>query len=300
MVTRIARAVQAVEIDIAGQAIGQPFGSPFDLGSAGQEGEDRARLAGQCGADSGGDTVLDALAAVAADVALFDREHPPLAFQPDQPGHQRFIGGAIKRCRHQQQPQVGAQCLACLQHQCQRQIAVEAAFMDFVEQHGGNAGKLGIGDQHAGEDAFGDDIDAGGGRGAAVHAGAIADGGAKRCAAGFGHALGSGARGEAARRQQQDPAGAHPGFADQRRGNRSGLAGSRRRDQRHGGIGGKRGTQRRQHLLHRQRHQPGQPGTARRGSGRPGRAVPMIPSDMTGTPLTSKVVTPTDSSRGRT
>ena len=33
--------------------------------------------------------------------------------------------------------------------------------MEFVEDHGGDAGELGIVEDHAGEDALGDDLDAG-------------------------------------------------------------------------------------------------------------------------------------------
>ena len=79
------------------------------------------------------------------------------------------------RCRrHDDEAQVVAQGRG-VERQCQPEVGIEAAFVEFVEQHGGHATQFRIVEQHAGEDAFGDDFDAGAGADLAVHAHAVAD-----------------------------------------------------------------------------------------------------------------------------
>ena len=83
---------------------------------------------------------------------------PALAFDhrrivADQGGKTRPVNG----CRHNHNTQVFAQHGLAFQRQRQSQIAVEMALMRFIEQHGGNPGKLRIIQDHIDENRFGND-----------------------------------------------------------------------------------------------------------------------------------------------
>ena len=55
------------------------------------------------------------------------------------------------------QPQVGPQRRLRVEREREAEIAVEAALVDLVEQHRGDAGQLGIGLDPVQEDALGED-----------------------------------------------------------------------------------------------------------------------------------------------
>ncbi len=129
---------------------------------------------------------------------------PPLALDDGRIAHQARKAASVQRRGHGDQPQVGPQPGLRVERQCQTEIAVEAAFMDFVEQHRRYAGQFGIGLDARDEDAFGDDGHAGRGADLRVHARGIAKGAADRLLCECGHALGGGARGEATGGQEQD------------------------------------------------------------------------------------------------
>ena len=153
-----------------------------------------------------------------------------LAFDHRRVAHQRRETGAVERRRHGEQAEVGPQRALRVERQRQAEIAVEAALVDLVEQHGGDAGQLGIGLDALQEDALGEDEDPGARRAPAVEPRGIADRLADRLAGQLRHPLGRGARREPARRQQQDLAAA-PGLAEQGGRDRRGLARAGRRDQ---------------------------------------------------------------------
>ena len=94
-----------------------------------------------------------------------------------------------------------------LHAQREAEIGVDRAFVELVEDHRADAGQLGVGLHHAGQDALGHHLDP---RGladlTAVAAHAVADGLARPLAQRFGHAFGGGAGGEAAGLQHQDAA----------------------------------------------------------------------------------------------
>ena len=92
----------------------------------------------------------------------FDREGAAEAFDDRGIVEQAGDAGAVDGGGHDEDAQIGAQG-GGVEGQGEAEIAVEAAFVEFVEQHGGDAGQFGIVEQHAGEDAFGDDLDAGAG-----------------------------------------------------------------------------------------------------------------------------------------
>ncbi len=227
----IEAAVQAVERHIGGQAV-EPLGGTLDLCDAGQEGEQAALcLVGERGPDRGGHRILNALGRVAAEVAQFDGvaaagaldQRRPLA---DQPGEAL----AVERRRHRQQPEVRPKRRLRVERECEAEIAVEAALMHLVEQHGGDTGQVGIGLDTVAENAFGQHRDAGRGGSPGVEPGGVAKGLADRLTGELRHPLRRRPSGEPARREQQHLARA-PCLADQRRGDRSRLAGARRRDQ---------------------------------------------------------------------
>ena len=76
--------------------------------------------------------------------------------------------------------------------------------MKFVKDHHADAGQVGVGLDHARQDAFGHHFDAGGLAHFRLAAHAIAYRFAHRLAQCFGHTLGSGARGQSARLKHQD------------------------------------------------------------------------------------------------
>ena len=123
--------------------------------------------------------------------------------------------------------------------------------MHFVEQHANHTGQFGIADQHAGENAFGHHLNAGGCRRARIQPGAIANGLTNRLPQLLGHALGRGAGGKTTGRKQDELASAGPLFTEQRGRHRGSLACTRRRHQRHRVIAGQCRLQLRQHGEHR-------------------------------------------------
>ena len=65
---------------------------------------------------------------------------------------------AVQRRRHRQDAQVIPQAALAVERKRQPQIGIERAFVELVEQHRADAGKLGIVKDHAGKDALGDDL----------------------------------------------------------------------------------------------------------------------------------------------
>ncbi len=115
--------------------------------------------------------------------------------------------------------------------------------MELVEEHGRDARKLRIVQDHAGENAFGHDLDArlGGDFGLQPHAqpDGLADALAKR----RGEAARGGARGETARLEQNELAVAAPGGVEQRERHARRLARAGRRDEHEIGGGDERGVE---------------------------------------------------------
>jgi hypothetical protein len=78
---------------------------------------------------------------------------------PHQGGHR----GRIQRCRHHQKCKVGPQRAAHLKAKRKAKVGVQAAFVEFVEDHQSHPGKFGVGLDHPCQDAFGHHFDPGGG-----------------------------------------------------------------------------------------------------------------------------------------
>ncbi len=111
---------------------------------AGQEGEHVAGFFAQAPGGSRRPCVLDPRSARAAEVAQGERMRAALAFDHRRV-HQRGEARAIERRGHGDEAQIGAQGGLRVERQRQAEVAVEAAFVDFVEQHRADARQFGIG-----------------------------------------------------------------------------------------------------------------------------------------------------------
>ena len=112
--------------------------------------------------------------------------------------------------------------------QSKAQIAIETAFVEFVEENRSDAGQLGIIEDHAGKDALGDHFDAGFRPDLAVEAHAIAHRLAHSFAQRLGHVAGGGTGRKTARLEHDDLAVAAPWCIEEGKGYARRLAGAGR------------------------------------------------------------------------
>ena len=215
--------------DDVGWQLRELGGGPLDLGDAGKKGEHAALLPRQGLADRGGGRLLDRALAT-TDVVQRQRVATALAGNDRRIAEQRRDPGAIERRGHGDDPQIGPKRCLDVERQGQAEIAVEAALVNFIEQHGRDAGEFGIGLDTTKVDALGQHHDPGCRRRPAVHPRRIADQLADGLAGEHRHPLGGSPRCQAAWRQQQDLTAAPTGLK-QRRGDGGGLAGAGRRNQ---------------------------------------------------------------------
>ena len=143
---------------------------------------------------------------------------------------------AVERRRHHEDPQILAQARLRVARQRQPEIGIERALVKFVEQHRGDAGQFRIVEDQAGENALGDDLDAGRARHLRAEPHAVADGLADPLAKRLRHPLGAGARRDPPRLQHDDLLAARPGRIEQRQRHPRGLAGAGRRHQHRGVV----------------------------------------------------------------
>ena len=90
-------------------------------------------------------------------------------------GEVLFQAGGFKRRRHDDEQEVGAGGFLDLQGAGEGDVAVEVAFVELVEDEGGDTGEGGVGEHLAQEDALGDVLDAGAAAGDVVQTDAVAD-----------------------------------------------------------------------------------------------------------------------------
>ena len=199
-------------------------------------------MVGQRAAAGGGHLRLDPRMGIAAIIVDGEREAFALAFDQGRIIEQGGEPLAVERRRHGEQAEVGPQPRRRIERQRKRQVAVEAALVDLVEQHRRHAGQLGIGLQAGEEHAVGHGDDPRRPADLAVEPGLVADGRARRFAPLARHKFGGGARGEAARDEQQDQAVA-PWLAEQGRCHPRRLARARRRHQQRARAVAERGEQ---------------------------------------------------------
>jgi hypothetical protein len=136
---------------------------------------------------------------------------------------------AVERRRHHDKAQVGTQVRLHVERERGAEVAVQVAFVEFIEEDRGDAGQFRVVLDHAREDAFGDDFDARRLRDLRFEADAVADRFADTLAALRGHEFCRRARGDATRFEQQDAAVAAPRRIEQRERHARGFACARRR-----------------------------------------------------------------------
>ena len=229
------RAVERDDVDRwVEAAIEQRLGAA-DFAGAGQERQQRASVGAHRPHNGVGDLRLDR-PRIAAEIAGLDREGAAFGGDHGRVAEKACHAGAVDGRRHHQEPQILAQALLHVAGQRQAEIGVERALVELVEQDGGDAIEHGIVEDEPGEDAFGEDFDAGFPRElrAEAHPQAhrLADAFAERLR----HPLRGGARGEPARLEHQDASLVlRPFLAGQHQRHARRLAGARRGDQ-HGGV----------------------------------------------------------------
>ncbi len=228
---RVERAVEGHDFDIGADAIAQRLSHPQNLALAGQEHEDRAAFLAERGERRPDDLVFDARPRGAAEIAGFHGKSAAMALDLRGALHQPRDSGAVERRRHHQQPQILAQRPLRVERERKPEVGVERALVEFVEQHGGDAGQFRVVDDHPREHALGDDFDARPRRDQALQAHAQADRIADALVQGRRHPLGGGAGGEPARLQHQDFTGFRELGVKQRQRDARGLAGAGRRHQ---------------------------------------------------------------------
>ena len=202
----------------------------LDVGGAGQKGEHVAfLLIGQRLPHRGEHARFQPILGAAPDMAQIKR--PALAFALDHRriAEQRSEARAVERRRHCDEPQIVTQPLLRIDCEREREIAVEAAFVDFVEQHRRHALQFRIGKNAVAEQTRRHHQKARRRRLLAVEARRIADRPADRFAHFLGNALGRRPRREAPWREQPHRALA-PWLAQQGRRDARRLARARRRD----------------------------------------------------------------------
>ncbi|MNS57878.1 hypothetical protein D3C72_907790 [compost metagenome] len=150
-------------------------------------------------------------------VAAIDGKCPPFG------GDHRCIGKdllqtwVVERRRHQQQPEIVAQPVLNIEQQRQRQIGLQAAFVEFIEDHQPHAAQFRIVLQHPGENALRHHFEARRGADAGFGAHAVADRFARLFIQQFGEALCHVAGRQPARFQQKNFSGNIPLFEDLQR-----------------------------------------------------------------------------------
>ena len=215
-------------MDFGGDPV-QPFCRPLDLGNARQEGQHIAFLFGDRTADGGGHLILDPRLGAAPD--MFEREWMAAPFAFDyRCVHQRPEPLPVKRRGHGDEAQIRPKRRLGIERQCQPEIAVETAFMHFVEEHSRNARQFGIGLDAVAENPFGEDKDSGPGGLFCIHPRGVTNRSAHRLARQLRHPLGGGAGGKAAGGEEENLSGA-PRLGQQGRCHSRRLTGTRRGNQ---------------------------------------------------------------------
>ena len=177
---------------------------------------------------SGGSGYARLLPRMPGAMAHLDLELPPGARYPRHSAEERRDGSAIEGRRHREELQVAPQVSLRIEAQREAKIRIQAAFVEFIEDHEPRALERRVFLQHPPEHAFGHDLDAGASADARVEAHAIADaladGLLKRCR----HAPGDRACREAPGFQHDDAPATEPGGIEERERDDGALAGAGR------------------------------------------------------------------------
>jgi len=185
--------------------------------------------------------------------ALRDGKHAPFAAHHRRLIQQAGQPSAFERGGHEQQlERLLAQQYAGVERQRQGQVGIEAALVEFIEDHQTHAFERRVVLQAAREDALGDNLDAGVRPDLAVQPDAIANGLANLFAQLAGQPFGRRSGSETPRLEHQHLLSGEPWLMQQRQRHSGGLAGAGRRFE-HGFVTHQQGlAQRRQDFIDRQ------------------------------------------------
>ncbi len=233
---RLHRPEERREIDVGRQPPLEPLRRAADLGLARQEGEDRAVLLGEPLSDRRRHPVLHPRGRIAAEIDGLDRKQAALALDDRRAAEEIGETAAVEGRGHGEKPQVLAQRPLRLARQGEAEIHVERPLVHLVEQHRRDAVEGGIVEDHADEDAGGDELDARRGGHLRVVAHAVARRPPRLLAQPLRDAMGGGAGGQAARLDDDDAPLAPPRRGEKGRRHARRLAGAGRRDQHRAGA----------------------------------------------------------------
>ena len=245
-------AVERANVDVAAQAGFERALAMADFAPAGQKGQHVALGLAQRLLHAGGDAHLDGLARLRRPIAHLHRKQPPAGLDHRRLVEQRRDALGLERGRHHQQAQLRPQALARFPAQREREVGVEAALVELVEDDQPDARQLRIGLQPAREQAFGDDFDARIRPDAALEAHLITHGFADFFAEQARHARRRGACREPARLEDQHALAGEPGLVEQGQRQHRGLARARRGREHGQTFVGERGAQAGQRFERRQ------------------------------------------------
>ncbi len=160
-----------------------------------------------------------------------DGKGPTGALHHRRPAEQSRDAGAVEGRRHDEDAQVVAQARLCIEGQREAEIGIEATLVELVEEHGGDALQRRIVEDHAGEDALGDDLDPRARRDLRAEAHAQADPPPDLLAKRLGHPVRDRAGRDAPRLENEDLARPRPGFLHQNQRHTRRFTGAGRRNQ---------------------------------------------------------------------
>ncbi len=158
----IERAIECDDIDRRiGDALAQQCLGPADFSGTGQENEQRSGIRSQRPHHGVGDLTFDMGLRIAPKVPGLDRKRPAGAFDHRCAAEQIADAGAVECRRHHQQFQVFAQALLNIPRQRQSKVRIQRTLVELIEQQRRDAIERRVVQHHAGENAFGNHLDAG-------------------------------------------------------------------------------------------------------------------------------------------
>jgi hypothetical protein len=224
--------VEGADVEVEGGVEG--LGGAADLAGAREEGEDVAgggpfKVAAGDGGDGGGDLPFEGLADRGRGAVVEgDGEGAPGGGDDGGVVEEAGDSGGVEGGGHDDEEEVGPDGGADLAEEGEGEVGVEAALVELVEQDGACAFEEGVGEEASGEDALGDDMEAGVAGDAGVEADLVADLASEGPALLVGDAGGGGAGGDAAGLEEDEAGvgGVEEAGGEDRGRDAGGLAGA--------------------------------------------------------------------------
>ncbi|MNC24087.1 hypothetical protein D3C75_721290 [compost metagenome] len=160
--------IERGETHVVRQAPFQPLGEPLYLPLSRQEHQGTARVGRQRLQHHGAHLGLQPLLAIGGAVVVVDGKAAPLGANHRGVRQQGLQRHALQGGGHNEQLEIVTQPLLALDGEGQGGIGVQAALVEFVEDHQGDAGQLGVLLQHPGQHPLGHYLEPGRGTGATL------------------------------------------------------------------------------------------------------------------------------------